>query len=224
MTLGDWVRLKADDGHELDAFLAPAAGPSRGGLIILQEIFGVTDQLKACARAFAADGFDSLVPALFDRVAPGTVIPFEELEAARRMPGLLTEEAILKDIAAARDRFDAATPVSVMGFCWGGGLAVAAAGRLRLAGAVSYYGTRLAERLQPPPLCPLLFHFGETDTHTPPEVIAAVRAALPDAEVQVYAAGHAFANEARSSVYVPEAAATARARSLAFLERCHAKS
>jgi len=218
---GEFIKLTATDGHEFDAFSAAACGRSRGGLIVLQEIFGVTDQLKDCARAFATEGFDTLVPALFDRIAPGKVVPFDEIEEARALPNQVAEAAILKDIAAARDYFGAARPVSVLGFCWGGGLAVTAAGEIPLTGAVSYYGTRLTERLQGVPRCPMLFHFGESDPYSPPDVIAAVRAALPEAEIHVYAAGHAFANDARSSVYVADAAKTAWDRSVRFLKRLH---
>ena len=124
---GSMVKLTASDGHVLQAFSAPAAGAAKGGLVIIQEVFGVTDQLKALAGRFAAAGFATLVPALFDRIAPGLVVPFDELDEARAMPNRVEEAAVLRDLTAARDYFGPEVPVSVMGFCWGGGLAVAAA-------------------------------------------------------------------------------------------------
>jgi carboxymethylenebutenolidase len=71
------------------------------------------------------------------------------------------------------------------------------------------------------PKCPLLFHFGSKDPNTPPETIEAVRCAFPTAEIHLYDAGHAFANDVRPA-YVPEAAATARSRTLEFLRKHHA--
>jgi len=100
-------------------------------------------------------------------------------------------------------------------------MALKAACSLQLTSSVSYYGTKLTSFLEAPPNCPMLFHFGETDMmNTPPEVIAAVREAIPDCESHIYAAGHAFANDARKT-YVPDAAIPARERSLAFLNAHH---
>jgi len=215
------VRLSASDGHTLDAFVAHADGTARGGLIILQEIFGVTDQLKSVARSYAADGYDTIVPALFDRVSPQTVVPFDDPDGGRAVMNQLVNEQVMLDIDAARAHVDSGRGVSVLGFCWGGGMALKAACSLPLASSVSYYGTKLTSFLETPPNCPMLFHFGETDMmNTPPDVIAAVRAAIPTCESYVYEAGHAFANDARKT-YVPDAAIPARERSLAFLNRHH---
>jgi len=217
------VQIKASDGFTLDAFEVPAAGKRLGGLVILQEIFGVTDQLKSVARRYAQEGFDAIVPALFDRAARGTVVPFSEPDRGRETMMSLDKGATLRDIAAAVERVNRGAGVSALGFCWGGGLAVRAAGELTLAGAVSFYGTNLVAHLAKLPRCPMLFHFGATDTHSPADVIEAVRKAIPTAETYVYEAGHAFANDARTNVYVRDAAETAHARSLAFLRKIHAK-
>lgn len=217
------VRLKASDGVGLDAFEATAGGKRRGGLVILQEIFGVTDQLKSVARRYAQEGFDTIVPALFDRVKPGTVVPFNEPDRGREIMTGIDKAGTMRDIGAAVERLERGNGVSVLGFCWGGGLALRAAGELALKGAVSFYGTNLVALLGQAPKCPMLFHFGATDTHATPEVIAAVRKAIPSAETHVYEAGHAFANDARPNFYVKEAAETAHARTLAFLRKVHAE-
>jgi len=217
------VRLKASDGTELDAFEASAQGNRVGGLVILQEIFGVTDQLKSVARRYAKEGFDAIVPALFDRAARGTVVPFNEPDRGREIMLGIDKSGTMRDIAAAVERLDRGNGVSVLGFCWGGGLALRSAGELALAGAVSFYGTNLAALLGTAPKCPMLFHFGATDTHAAPEVIAAVRKAIPSAETHVYEAGHAFANDARPNFYAREAAETAHERTLAFLRKVHAR-
>jgi len=216
--------LTASDGFRLAAFKAGPEGRSKGGLVILQEIFGVTDQLKSVVRSYARDGYDTIIPALFDRVSPGTVVPFDDPDRGRALVAKLDADAVMRDIAAAAKAVGWGMGVSILGFCWGGGVALRAACELDLTAAVSYYGTKLTSYLDKPPRCPLLFHFGETDTmNTPPEVIEAVRRAIPSAETHVYKAGHAFANDARKT-YVADAATIARERSLAFLDQHHRMS
>jgi len=215
------ARLTASDGHLFDAFVARPDGESLGGLVILQEIFGVTDQLKGVARDYAGYGFTTLVPALFDRARPETVVPFDQAETGRDLMMSLDPAKVLLDIKAATVFAENGKGASVLGFCAGGGLALRAAIALDLKGAVAFYGTRLGDILGPKLKCPMQFHFGATDTHSPPEIIDAVRQKAPGAEVHIYEAGHAFANEARPAIYVADAAKQAHARALAFLQRVH---
>jgi dienelactone hydrolase len=63
------VKLTAADGHSFEAFHAKPKQGSKGGLVILQEIFGLTDQLKSVVRSYAADGYDTIFPCVYDRVA-----------------------------------------------------------------------------------------------------------------------------------------------------------
>jgi carboxymethylenebutenolidase len=216
------LRLTAADGFACDAFKAAAGANRVGGLVILQEIFGLTEQLKSVARFFAGHGFDAIVPSLIDRAAPGTVVPFDQPDRARELMMSIPADAMLRDTAAAVREVDGSGGVVALGFCLGGGLALRAAVEFPLAGAVSYYGTRLGSYLDMPPRCPVLFHFGATDTHSPPEVIEAVRKAIPWAETHIYPVGHAFANDARTA-YVKDAAELAHARTLEFLRRVCAR-
>jgi len=164
-------------------------------------------------RAYAADGFDTIFPCVYDRVAPGTVVPFSEPDRGRELAyGLALDKALL-DIAAAVDCVKNPHGVSVLGFCWGGGVIIRAAAELELRGAIAFYGTRLATYLDQRPKCPLLFHFGATDPNSTPETIEAVKHAFPGAETHVYEAGHAFANDVRPA-YVEPAARSARARTI----------
>ena len=217
------VKLTASDGFTLDAFEASAGDARLGGIVILQEIFGLTHQLQGVARSYARHGLDAIVPALFDRAAPKTLIAFDQPDRGRQVMMSLNQDKILLDIAAAAERMNRGKGVSVIGFCWGGALAMICASELALTSTVTFYGTAPATHLGRPPKCPNLFHFGATDSHSPPEVIEAVRKAIPSAETYVYEAGHAFANEARPNVYVKDAAQTAHARTLAFLLKMHAK-
>ena len=224
---GQMARITSEDGFTFEAFHASPQGESKGGLIILQEIFGATDQLKSVARSWADDGFDAIVPALFDRNAPGTVVPFDEPDRGREIALGLDPAKVQLDVAAAVKYLaglsDGGKGVSVIGFCWGGGQAFRLACSLELTSAVSFYGTAMKihmEKNPGGPKCPMLFHIGETDDHTPPEIIEAIRQAVPTGEFHTYDAGHAFANDARPT-YVDAAAVPARQRTLEFLNKHH---
>lgn len=209
-------RLRAADGHVLDGWVAPAEGVARGGLVILQEIFGLTDQLKEVAADYAAAGYDVAIPALFDRQAQGMVLGFDDIAAARAAMMAAEPADVLRDIAAAVAAL-APRRVAVLGFCWGGGLAFRCAQELDIAAAVSFYGTRLDQYLDRPAKTALQGHFGSLDTHTPPDVVARVQAQFPDIDLHLYDAGHAFANSHRPSAYDAAATALAHQRAKAFL-------
>ena len=214
------IKLTASDGHTFEAFHAAPKGASKGGLVILQEIFGITDQLKSVAVGYARDGYDAIIPAVFDRVKPGTVFGFDQAEPGREMAYGLALDKVMLDCAAAIARVQSNRGVSVLGFCWGGGVIIRAAAELDLRGAIAFYGTRLPTYLALKPKCALLFHFAKTDPNSTPEIIEQVRKAFPAAESHIYDAGHAFANDARPA-YNEAATKTARARTLDFLSQHH---
>ena len=172
-------KLTAADGFVLEAFRAAPKQGKKGGLVILQEIFGLTDQLKGVVRAYARDGYDTIIPAVYDRVAPGTVVPFNEPDRGRDMAYGLPLDKVMLDIAAAVDCVQGPHGVSILGFCWGGGVIIRAAAELNLRGAIAFYGTRLPTYLDQKPKCPLLFHFAKTDPNSTPEIIEQVRKAFP---------------------------------------------
>ena len=209
--------LTAADGHVLDCWIEPAQGDHRGGLVILQEIFGVTDQLKGVAAKYAALGYEVAIPALFDRKEKAAVIPFDEAPRGRDLMLSTDLGETMTDVEAAVNALAGKGKVAVMGFCWGGGLAIRAAQKLDIAGAISFYGTRLKQYLDGPLKAPVLCHFGTTDDHTPPDLVAEAQAYLPELEVHMYEAGHAFANDARAT-YVADAAELAHERTVAFLK------
>ena len=212
------IKLTAADGFSFEAFRARPAQAGKGGLVILQEIFGLTDQLKGVARSYALEGYDAIVPCLFDRVAPGTVVPFSEANRGRDLAYGLSLDKGMLDIDAAARKVRTDRGVSVLGFCWGGGVIVRAAAEIELRSAIAFYGTRLMTYLDQKVKCPLLFHFGSTDPNSPPETIEAVKRVFPAAETYIYEAGHAFANDVRPT-FVEAAAKTAHSRTLDFLTR-----
>lgn len=212
------TELTASDGHKLDCWIEGATGDARGGVVILQEIFGITDQLKGVARHYADLGYNAAVPALFDRQEKGAVITFDNPMKGRDMMLASDIEATTRDIeAAVKALAEMGGKVAVIGFCWGGGLAIRAAQNLDIAASVAYYGTFLPKYFGSPLKAPVLGHFGKNDDHVPPEMLDAAKAQFPEMEVHMYDAGHAFANEARPS-YVEEAAQLAHRRTAEFLK------
>ncbi|UCH73520.1 MAG: dienelactone hydrolase family protein [Rhodospirillales bacterium] len=215
---GKMHKIEASDGHQLDCFVVSAQGAKRGGLVILQEIFGVTDQLKGVARHYAGQGFDVAIPALFDRKRREAVIPFNEAETGREIMMSLNVADNLRDVEAAIKLLGDEGKAALIGFCWGGGLALKCAQEMAVAGAVAFYGTRLKQFMDKPLKAPMLFHFGSNDDHSPPDLIAAIKETFPAAETYAYDAGHAFANDARPALYVEDAATLAHERTKAFLD------
>ncbi|WP_136660651.1 dienelactone hydrolase family protein [Nitratireductor sp. XY-223] len=215
------IELAAADGHRLACWMVPAEGARKGGLVVLQEIFGVTDQLKGVAERYAALGYDVVVPALFDRVQKETVVPFTEAPRGREMMLSCNPEKVILDVDAAVQHLKAkGDNVGVIGFCWGGALAIRAAQILDIAAAVSFYGTRLPHYQIAPIQVPVQGHWGDADGHVPADMLAAAQAFFPDMEVHLYpGAGHAFANDARPADYIAEAAEQAHKRTAVFLSK-----
>jgi carboxymethylenebutenolidase len=214
------IKLTAEDGHVFEAFRVSPNNP-RGGLVLLQEIFGMTEQLKSLARVWASAGYDTILPAMYDRLNPGCVLPFNQTEEAMSMMQRLENDQVLLDVRAAVAEVESGKGVSLMGFCWGGGTAARLANEIDLKGIISYYGTRLADNTANGAQCATLFHFGETDTHSPPELIHTVKQNIPEAQTHIYQAGHAFANDARPEYFDKDATLRAGKRSLNFLNQVH---
>ena len=219
--MGTTVELTAADGHRCTAYRADPTGAPRGGLVVVQEIFGVNRHIRSVTDGYAADGYLAIAPALFDRVEPGFEIGYSppEIERGRAfIPKIPLDHALL-DVAAAVKALAAAGKVGIVGYCWGGTVAWAAAAKLDgLAGAVPYYGGGIAANAALQPKCPVLFHFGETDHAIPLADVERVRAAQPQQTFHIYPAGHGFNCDQRGS-YHAESARRARERTLEFLRR-----
>ena len=213
------ITLTSSDGHNLDCWMGSATSNRIGGLVILQEIFGVTDQLKGLAARYAKLGYDVAISALFDRQQRGAVISFDNAIPGRDLMLSSDLEQTMMDIdAAVLMLSDKGGKVAVMGFCWGGGLAIRAAQKFDIAGAVSFYGTRLPQYQDCPLKAPVLGHFGELDDYVPEEMLNAAKAYFDDFHVHTYDAGHAFANDARPDSYSEADAQLAHERTQKFLQ------
>jgi carboxymethylenebutenolidase len=218
--MSEFNRLMARDGHQFDAWLAPAVGTPRGALVVLQEIFGVNAHIRAVTDGYAAEGYVCIAPSLFDRVRRNVEMGYEpkDVEHGKGYVLQIPEEKLLLDIQACINVVKHAGPVGVIGYCWGGSLAHLAACELTIRAAVDYYGTRTLQNLHRKTRAPVLYHFGDRDKTIPPEGIAQIRAADPGGEFHVYAADHGFNCDHRAA-YDAAAAKLARERTLDFLAR-----
>ena len=215
--MGEMIRLKARDGYELDAYLAEPKGEPRGGVVVVQEIFGVTEHIKRVADKFAAQGYRAIAPAMFDRIERGIALPYSDIEQGRAYMQQLEWPNTLADVAAAADAVRDAGAAAVVGYCWGGTVAHVAASELDLDAAVSYYGGGVARMLDKEPRCPIVYHFGDQDHAIPMADVEKIMSAYPNAEVHVYkGAGHGFNCDERSSYSAADANA-AFDRSIEFL-------
>ena len=223
--MGETIRLASRiDGFEYDAYRAPVSDARRGGLVICHAIWGVTPHLRDLADSFAEDGYETLVPSLFDRQLArkgGRGFPERDTDPALMDRQNSFAEAtrwgadVLDAVQAAIDAL--AAPVFALGFCYGGTTAWLAASRCTGLSAVAcYYGGAIIDNLQERPQAPTILHLGKHDPLIPPDEVAAIRAAHPDLPVFMYDAGHAFV---APNGFHADSARLARLRTLALFAR-----
>jgi carboxymethylenebutenolidase len=215
--MGDMLTLTTADGHELGAYRAAPEVTPKGGIVIIQEIFGVTGHIRRVTDQYAALGYLAIAPGLFDRVEPGIVLDYSDIDRGREiMLGLDLDKTVM-DVAAAADAARPAGKVAAIGYCWGGAIADLAACRTSLDAAVSYYGRMTVEWLDEQPRCPVMYHYGADDALIPPELVEQISAGRAGHAVFVYEdAGHGFNCDERAD-FSPESAQLSLLRTLAFL-------
>src|SRR5208282_6680669 len=149
------------------AWRADPAGVPRGGVVVIQEIFGVNAHIREVTDRFAAEGYLVVAPAIFDHVEKGFDVGYDAESQARGMAvayGKVDFEQVLRDVAAAIAVASEGGKVGIVGYCFGGSIAWAAAARLPgLSAAVGYYGGRILAMQDLKPKVPVLLHFGERD-------------------------------------------------------------
>ena len=222
--MGDTIRIKstAEDGFEFPAYHAAPSGPRKGGVIVIQEIFGIDEHVRRDVDRWASLGFEAVAPALYERREPGFTAHHDEagLKAGVAHAMGSPRDQVLADIAACRDYLAPRGKVTVVGYCYGGSFAWLAAGNLEgLAAASSYYGIMVQANAALTPKCPTIVHLGRLDSGIPADAVkAAVEAANPAVPVYIYEnAGHGFNNEDPAR-YSEAAAKLARQRTLELFE------
>jgi carboxymethylenebutenolidase len=218
--MGQHIHIPTSRTQCIGGYLAQPEGKPKGGIVVVQEIFGVTAHIRSVADRFAAAGYTAIAPALFDHLESWLELDYDEVGMARGKT-LVSELGLdrpLEDVASAAESIASSGKVGVVGYCWGGTIALLAALRLGLP-AVSYYGARNVPFLVEQPKAPVMFHFGENDPSIPPEAVAQHREQLPQMDTFVYSgAGHAFNRDGDAHYHEPSAT-LAWQRTLAFFDQ-----
>ena len=218
--MGKMIELTASDGITLAAYRAEPAGKARGGLVVIQEIWGVNDHIRKVADGYAADGYLVIAPALFDRVERSVMMDQytpDTMQRGRDIMQKINLDDALKDVASAIAAVSAAGKVGVVGYCFGGRVSWLAASRLSgIAASVPYYGGGIPGMSAEQPKCPVMLHFGERDAHIPIDSVEAFKRVHPALPVHIYAADHGFNCDQRGS-FDANAARLARERTIDFL-------
>ena len=207
------------DGFEVPAHHFAPGNARRGGLIVVQEIFGANDHIRRVAAQFAAEGYEVLAPAMFERVLPGFEAGYDARAVVQGRAAVAKTpwDQVQGDLQACIDRL--AGPVFIVGYCWGGAAAWLAACRCeRLAAASCYYGRHIVGLKDERPRCPTILHYGREDESIPLSDVEAVAAAHPELPVHLYDAGHGF-NRDVGDHYRADAAHLARLRTLQLFHR-----
>lgn len=201
--MGSMIELTAGDGHKLGAYKAEPSGTPKGGVVVIQEIFGVNQHIRNVADQYAAAGYLAIAPALFDRVEKGLELGYgqEDFGKGRDTRGALSNDGILADVQATINEAASAGKVGVVGYCFGGAVSwMAATGCDGVSAASCYYGGGIHASKDATPKCPVQFHFGDKDGGIPLNQVAEIKEAQPDIPCFVYDdAGHGFCCDDRES-------------------------
>ena len=218
--MGDWLTLTMSDGHQMPCYHAVPEGERRGGLVLVQEIFGVTEHIRELCEEYAGDGYEVISPSLFDRQEPGCELGYSGADWERAVQIARGEhdwdqgiDDTARAIAWMKER---GGPVFMVGYCFGGSVSWRMAQLSDDLDAVScYYGGYVATRFaDQAPKCAAITHFGRFDSMVPIEPVEKlIEHAHPTAQHFIYEAGHGF-NSDRRKDYHPESAELAKERTL----------
>jgi carboxymethylenebutenolidase len=218
--MSDVVTVRSGfDGFEVPAYHFAPGNARRGGLIVLQEIFGANAHIRGVAAQFAEEGYEVLAPAMFERVLPGLESGYDARAVLQGRAAMAKTpwDQVQGDLQACIGHLSG--PVFVVGYCWGGTAAWLAACRCDGVAAVScYYGRHIVGLKGETPRCPTILHYGRNDESIPLSDVEAVMAAHPDVPIHLYDAGHGF-NRDVGEHYHPDAAHLARLRTLQVFHR-----
>lgn len=213
------IQLTATDGFTLGAYEAKPASATKGGVVVIQEIFGVNQHIQEVVEGYAEAGYAAIAPQIFDRVEPNIALGYEGKDMQRGIDlafNQLDRTATLLDLQAAVDAVGLYGKVGVVGYCFGGLLSWLSACELTgLAAACAYYGGGIAGELDRQAKVPVMMHFGALDAHIPVSEVERIQQAQPAATVHLYDADHGFNCNHRGS-FDAAAATTASERTQAF--------
>jgi len=221
--MGERIKLTASDGFAFNAYRAEPEGTPRGGVVLIQEVWGLSDWIRSVADRWAQHGYFTIAPALFDRVEYG----YESNDYGPEQFAIIGElmkkfrmETALLDVEAAIKAAAEAGKVGITGYCFGGRVSwVAAHHGMGLAAASGYYGGGIPNYIDLAPKIPIEMHFGDRDKGIPLEQIEQLKARHPEADIYVYPGDHGFCNSDRRDNFDEASCTKASARSLAFVHK-----
>jgi carboxymethylenebutenolidase len=196
------------DGANVEVLHLDPLGQRRGGVILIQEIFGLTAHIEEQCAVFADKGYEVLAPALFDRERPSLELGYSDADIAEAISVLKGHplELSLSDAATCIDLLARSGPVFMVGYCYGGSVTYASACQLPgLAAASCYYGGMLPTLADTAPLCPTYVHLGRYDKDIPVEAVTGKLRRHVTVETFVYPAGHGFNSDRRADYDAPSA-------------------
>lgn len=220
--MGERIKLTSADGFEVNAYKAEPSGPAKGGVVLLQEVWGLNHWIRSEVDRYAAAGYTCVAPATMDRLEYG----FESenygndhfAKVGALMKSLVPANLML-DIAAAIKDASAAGKVGITGYCFGGTYTWRAAhAGMGLSCASGYYGGGVPSYIDLEPQIPIEMHYGEKDTGIPLDQIDELRGRYPEVDIYVYPAEHGFCNSDKAAYDAPSAR-LANERTLAFFAR-----
>jgi carboxymethylenebutenolidase len=217
------IKLTASDGFTFNAYRAEPDGKPRGGVVVIQEVWGINSWVRSVADRFARHGFLAVAPAMFDRVEMGyeseNYKP-EQFQVIGELMKKFDRDAALLDVAAAIGEASAGGKVGITGYCFGGATTWRAAALLDgLSAGSGYYGGNPPSYIDLKPKVPLEMHFGARDTGIPLEQVEALKARHPEVDIYTYDADHGFCNSDRPERFDEAACTKASARTLAFFHK-----
>lgn len=221
--MGERITITASDGFTLNAYRAVPDGTPRGGVVVIQEVWGLNTFIRSVVDRFASQGYLAVAPAMFDRVEFGyesdNYTP-EQFVIIGELMKKFDHATALLDVAAAIDVAEPAGKVGISGYCFGGAITWRAAHQgMGITAASGYYGGGIPNYIDLAPTIPLQMHYGDQDTGIPLEQVEALKSRYPEVGIHVYQAGHGFCNDQRASNFNADACAKASTRTLDFFRK-----
>ena len=204
--MGEDIRLKSAAG-EIGAYLAKPAGTPKGGIVVVQEIFGINQHIQKVTDFFASQGYLALAPRFFDHIKPGIELGYtpDTIAEGRGYVMSMGVDKPVQDVDAAIAELKkrGCKKVAVTGFCWGGTITWLSATRLKPDAAIGYYGGGIHGAKAEKPTVPTMLHFGDKDMHIPMTHVNELRQLHPGVEIFDYPADHGFHCDERGSWDAP---------------------